>query len=314
MKIFLTGATGFVGSHIARRLLHDGHELYVLIRPGRPAGRINDLRDSLQVVAGDLARPQELQPQLERIRPDVCVHAAWQIEPKKYFESLENLQWLAYSWQLVQLLADLDCPWFIGIGSSLEYGTAGGYVSERSAATPRGLYGACKLALYFILDQLCRLRGMRLTWLRLFYPYGPHDYGWRLIPSVIHAVLQGEKARVTKGQQVGDFLYVEDMAAAVGAVVHHQVAGIINVGSGTPVTVEAVVQEIGRLTGRQDLIEFGALGYPTDESMFICADTERLRNRTQWKPRSSLQAGLRQTIAWSQSQLDGDAGNTRNGG
>lgn len=303
MKILLTGATGFVGSHIARRLARDGHELFVLIRPGSDTSRIADVRGSMQVVSGDLAHIGTLRPSLPQIKPELCLHAAWQIEPRQYLESENNLRWLPYSWELVQAVADAGCPWFIGIGSSLEYGAATGKISEQMPAVPRSLYGAGKLGLSMILEQLCRLRNMRFSWLRLFYPYGPQDYEWRLIPYVIDCLLRGERARVTAGEQLGDFLHVEDMAAAVGEIVRHQVAGVVNIGSGTPVKIKTVVETIGRLTGRADLIQFGAL-QDSVESTTAAADISLLVRATGFNPQHTLETGLQQTVEWFQAQLN----------
>lgn len=303
MKLLLTGATGFIGSHVARRMVTDGCEVYALIRPGSNTWRINDIIRSLNVVSCDLFAIQELDKCLEKIRPDLCVHLAWYAEPGKYLNSLENLRLLCASLQFATRLVNLGCRRFIGAGSCAEYEPAPDCLSESSPTLSRSLYGASKLGLYLTLEQLSNVTNMEFSWVRFFYLYGPFEDERRLVPSIVGLLLRNQEANVTKGEQIRDFLHVEDVAAAVWAIAQTNLQGPVNVGSGRPIAVRNIVTKIGDILNRPELIKFGALPYGESDPMFVCANNARLLGNTTWTPRYSLDEGLCQAVDWWKARL-----------
>ena len=303
MKVFITGATGFIGSHVTRLLLSDGCEVHALVRESSDLWRINDVVPSLRLVRCDLLAFDALHAHLERIQPDVCIHLAWYAVPGKYLTSLENLSLLNASLHLASCLAGLGCQRFVGIGTCFEYDTRLGYLSETSPTRPRNLYAASKLALQVVLEQLANTTGMEVAWLRLFYQYGPFENERRLVPSVICSLLRDQVAKVTKGEQIRDFLHVEDVAAAIWAVAQSDLSGAVNIGSGKPVAVRDIVTQIGAILNRPELIAPGVLPYNPSDPLFICANNRRLTENTTWVPRRDLEQGLQHTIAWWQRHL-----------
>lgn len=298
MRVLITGATGFVGSHVVRRFAADGHEVYALIRPNSNSWRIKDVIGSIGVVPCDLFSTQKLGDHLKQIRPDLCIHLAWYVEPGKYLDSLENLRFVSASMQLATVLASLGCKRFVGVGTCFEYDTELGYLSEGTPTLPRSPYAASKLGLYIILDQIGKVTGMDFAWARFFYLYGPYEDKRRLVPSVICSLLGNKEAMVTSGEQIRDFMYVEDVASAICAVAESNIAGPINIGSGKPVSVRDIVTKIGSIIGRPELIILGALQQNLSDPMFICANNRLLREGTDWTPQYDLEEGLNHTVEW----------------
>ncbi|MDW8345135.1 MAG: NAD-dependent epimerase/dehydratase family protein, partial [Verrucomicrobiae bacterium] len=140
------------------------------------------------------------------------------------------------------------------------------------------------------------------VWARIFYQYGPFEDQRRLVPHIITSLLRGQRAELTAGTQVRDFLHVEDVGTALATVATSSLTGIVNIGSGTGVTVRHIAETIGELIGRSDLLAFGAKPTPLHDPPYVVADTTRLRSLG-WQPRYNLRSGLAQTIAWWKQQL-----------
>jgi len=136
---------------------------------------------------------------------------------------------------------------------------------------------------------------------RFFYQYGPHEDPRRLVPVIINSLLNGEEVKLVPGDRTRDYLYIEDVASAVCAVVQSDVTGSVNIASGLPTTVRDIALKISHLLNRTDLIKIGALPYSAGEPMHLLADNTKLRG-TGWKPLVNLEDGLRQTVEWWKSQ------------
>ncbi|MCA2655372.1 NAD(P)-dependent oxidoreductase [Microcystis sp. M061S2] len=304
MKVLITGASGFVGSHVARLLVAEGCEVYALVRESSNRWRIRDILPSMYLRQSDLVAFENVNTYLQEIKPELCIHLAWYAVPGKYLNSQENLDSIQASINLLSQLAELGCKRFVGIGTCFEYDLSLGYLSESSLTKPITLYAATKVALSTILQQFAQITEMEIAWIRLFYQYGPMEDEQRLIPSVISSLLRDEVVKTTKGEQIRDFLHIEDVASAIWAVAKSNVSGVVNVGSGQPVTVGQIALELGNLLGKPDLIHLGALPYRPNDPMFICANNELLRKKTDWTPKYNLTTGLKNTIEWYKVHLN----------
>jgi nucleoside-diphosphate-sugar epimerase len=304
MKVLITGASGFIGSHLARLLTDREHDVYGVVRPGGDLWRIADLRSSgvLRLVECDLRESERLVAFLDGAPPELCIHLAWNPTPGNDLNGHGNLESLTSSIALLDVLAKIGCPRLVIAGTCTEYDTDLGYLSEDSPTKPRTLYAAAKLALQLVASRYAQLGGFESVWLRFFYLYGPYEERRRLVPSVILSLLRGDPASLTKGDQVKDYLHVEDVAAAVWAVATSDLTGVVNVGSGRPVSVRDVATRIAEHIGRPDLLRFGSLPYAEHDPMFVCANNARLTSQTAWKPRVELDDGLAQTIDWWRAQ------------
>jgi len=304
MKVLITGASGFVGSHVARLLVAEGCEVHVLVRESSNRWRIQDILPSMYLWQSDLVAFENVNTYLQEIKPELCIHLAWYAVPGKYLNSQENLDSIQASINLLSQLAELGCKRFVGIGTCFEYDLSLGYLSESSLTKPITLYAATKVALSTILQQFAQITEMEVAWIRLFYQYGPMEDERRLIPGIISSLLRDEVVKTTKGEQIRDFLHIEDVASAIWAVAKSNVSGVVNVGSGQPVTVGQIALELGNLLGKPDLIHLGALPYRPNDPMFICANNELLRKKTDWTPKYNLTTGLKNTIEWYKDHLN----------
>ena len=281
MKVLLTGATGFIGSHVARELVKRRHEIHVTVRPESDRRRIRDIESKLNFWPSDVMFSVPLQP-------DVTIHLAWYAVPGKYLTAPENRKCLDESRLLLSMLQGRA----VFIGTCFEHDLQLGVLREDSPTKPATLYAECK-------DALRREVEKRpdSAWVRFFYQYGPWEDERRLMPAVMLGQLRGQPSKVSTGEQRYDYLHVEDVASAVCAVAESRLTGCVNIGSGAAPSVREIVTEITALGGRPELIQWGAYPAKPGEPKLIQCDNARLRS-TGWTPRWSLADGLRHTFEW----------------
>lgn len=298
MTVLVTGAAGFVGSHVVRRLLEAGDDVAALVRPGNPRPRLKDLEKHIRLLEADLQDTDAVAAHLAATRPDRCIHAAWYAEPGKYLPSPKNLDSLRASLSLLEALAAAGCRHVVGVGTCFEYEMGDQPLREDSPAKPFTLYAASKLAFSLVAAQRAPQLGMGFAWARLFYLYGPYEDDVRLVPAAVRTLSEGREFKASDGAMVRDYLHVADVASGLTALSKQGLEGTFNVCSGEPVTIAALMQTLGELLGRPELIRLGAFPKRDWDPMYVCGDSRKLRTEAGWSPRFSLRGGLADTIEW----------------
>lgn len=272
-----------------------------MIRPGTRLDRLQGVVEQMHVAEADLFSPADVEAVVGSVRPDACLHLAWSTSAG-YLDAQVNERLLCAGLQLAQALEQHECRRLIAAGTCFEYDTEAGFLTEATSLAPKTLYAATKHALHSVLEALHAQGRLQVSWLRLFYLHGPFEHPARLVPAVARALLQGIPAPLTQGDQVRDFLHVDDVAAAFWEVLRSGITGPLNVGSGHPVSVRQLAETLGAIAGRPELLEFGRLTARPGDPPFICADNRRLRS-TGWTPRFDTISGLRDTVDWWRSRL-----------
>lgn len=296
MRVFITGASGFIGSAVMHLLVEQGIEVAALVSHDKPHERLNNLSGRFYRLEGRLGDIPALRPALEAFRPDICIHLAWYAEPEKYLYSTENIPILEQSLAALQTLIDVGCTQIVGIGTCAEYDTDFGFLREDTSTRPATIYAACKLSLCLIGQHMAAAANVNFAWARMFYLYGPQEDSRRLIPALIQSLRAGKSFDATLGEQVRDYLHVADVASALWTLSKERANGIYNIASGNPITIRALMESVGDMVGNRHLIRFGELPYRQWEPMFICGDNRKLRTLG-WSPQYPLQKGLEQVAS-----------------
>lgn len=301
-RVFLTGAAGFIGAAVARRLVADGHHVAALVRPESSLWRLDPVLERLHMIQGSLANQADYEPELIGFRPDTVIHLGWHGSTKGKRNDPEQVRTnVAGSVDLFMAALRAGCKDFVGIGSQAEYARCTEPLTEESPTGPATLYGAAKLATHCLLDQLAALHEVRFTWLRLFSVYGPGDRDTSLVSYVITELLRGRRPAVSQAVHRWDYLYVDDAARAITMAAAARAPGIYNVAHGSAEQLRDTILMIRDEINPQLPIGFGEAD-DAGSSMPLQASVTKL-NALGWTPSMPLDAGLRRSIAWHASRL-----------
>ena len=311
-RALVTGATGFVGSHLARRLLRDGYDVHILLRPSSRPWRISDILPRVRVHTGDLLDLDALKERVASIRPGIIFHLANAgVYGGRHLPEgdLTRVNFLGTQ-HLLAACRPLDYLCLVNTGSSAEYGPKAGPMSEVDACDPVTPYGITKLASTLCGRIEARTRGKPVISLRLFSPYGPYDDPSRLVSYAVAQALRGAEIELADPGAVRDYVHIDDVVEAfmlcVGRAARHR-GEIVNIGSGAQTSVSTVVGTILSITGSRSAVRWGAVPPRAFDAPRWEADIRAARRLLGWGPRISLEEGLRSTIEWHRGRLSASA-------
>ena len=308
-RVLVTGAGGFIGSHLTRRLVAEGAEVHALsdmVSSVYPT-RLVDLRGKIIVHEGNVADRTAMEAIAKEVRPEIVFHlAAYTHVGKSWYRVDECVQSnIQGTVNLLLALEDTGYERFIYTGTSEIYGDIDVPFQEDAKVNPISPYAVSKYAG----ERFCRMYQQGLGWpivlVRPFNAYGPAQSPDRIIPETIVRAMRKQKLLLTTGRQTREFNFVEDIAD--GYVKLATTPGIegelFNIGGGEEVTIRDVVEQIVDLLGHPIEPQFGALEHRPNEIWRMYCDSTRARERLGWAPQHTLREGLAKTIEWYEDEL-----------
>jgi nucleoside-diphosphate-sugar epimerase len=308
-SVLVTGASGFIGSHLTRRLVADGADVHSLtdeVSAVYPV-RLLDLRDAITLHEANLHDRGAMDAVVERARPAYVFHLGAYTHVGKSWQRVDEcIQTnIAGTVNLLQALAGTGYRRFVYTGTSEIYGDVEVPFREDQPVNPISPYSVSKYAG----ERFCRMFHQGLGWpivmVRPFNAYGPAQTPDRVIPEIIARALLGQELRMTQGRQTREFNYVEDLADGfVRLATTPDIEGeLFNLGCGEEISMRDLATTILDLMGNPVEAHFGALPErPTEIPRMFC-DNTRARERLGWKPQHSLAEGLDKTIAWYREEI-----------
>ncbi len=300
--VVLTGATGFIGQFAIRPLLAKNYIVHAVT--SKPIH--SETTENLFWHQTNLLDADETTALIKNVCPTHLLHFAWYVEHGKVWNADENLDWLQAGVHLARQFVENGGERLVISGSCAEYDwTEDGIFSEKSTRLrPQSLYGASKHALNLVLENFAKVSNLSYAWGRAFYLFGANESPNRLVPSVINALLKNELAETSHGNQIRDFLNVEDVAEAFVALLESDVFGSVNIASGKGVKIADVVREIADIADKGDLLRIGALPAPKNEPSEMIAGTTRLHEEVGWQKDFDLKKSLTETYKWWKENLE----------
>jgi nucleoside-diphosphate-sugar epimerase len=310
-RVLVTGATGFIGSQLTRRLLTDGVDTHVLTSTVSSVlgVRLVDIIDQITVHEGSLADRCAMDAVVEAARPTHVFHLGAYTHVGKSWHRVDecvqtNVQGTA---NLLQALDGTGYTRFLNVGTSEIYGDIPVPFQEDKPVHPVSPYAASKYAA----ECFCRVfqqgHGWPIVMVRPFNAYGPRQTVDRIIPEVIIRALRGQSLKMTQGRQTREFNFVEDIADGMvrAMLVPGREGELFNICCGEDVSIRDVTETILNLLSNPVKAEFGALPDRPTEIWTMRGDNSRARDLLGWKPATSLEEGLAKSIEWYRREVDG---------
>jgi nucleoside-diphosphate-sugar epimerase len=287
-RILITGASGFIGSHLCRRLVTLGAEVHGVSRSAR-----GDMPGPTRWWQVDLEKLTDVESLWDAVKPSIVYHLSGTVNGAPRLDLLLPTfhSLLTTTVNLLHVSTDRGCDRVIVVGSLEEEGLGDG------SAPPASPYAAAKTAAREYVRMCHELFGLQAVMLRLFMGYGPGQPEWKLIPHTIRALVDGVSPAVSSGRRQLDWIYIDDIVDAfLTAAVAPGIEGkTLDIGTGRLTSVREVVENLVRLVNPAIEPCFGKLA-DRPERPARAADTAYTLRHLGWEARMPLEDGLKLTV------------------
>lgn len=304
-RILVTGAAGFVGAILARRLVADGNEVHALFKSSTTQWRLADVEHDLRRHQVDLREEDRVRSVVGAIRPEVIYHLATHGAYPVQSDADGIIQTnILGTWNLLKALERIDYEVFVNSGSSSEYGFKEYAMRETDLLEPNSYYSVAKCAQTLLCQHVAKTESRPITTFRLFSVYGPFEEPSRLIPTLIRRCLASEDLTLVDPDIARDFVYVDDVVEAyLRTDKLSQLRGeVINIGTGVQSPIRQVAELILRHTAATVACHWGSMPARMWDAKTWVADCTKSSRLLGWRPTTMLSEGLQQTIAWARQQ------------
>ncbi len=318
-RVLVTGATGFIGSHLVRRLVDEGYEVAIIKRCSSSVWRIveklaesESTLDVLTIRNSDMRDHVKLTQIFSDFKPNIVFHLAALYAVEHNFSDISPMVGVNVQGTINLLEASRQnaVDLFVNTSTFFAYGGNDYVRREEDVPYPYNLYAVTKVQAEQACSYYAEKHDLRSVTLRLFAPYGDMMGERKMIPTAIKNLLEGKELKLTSGEQKWDYIYVEDIVDAYLKLVEPQELNlpdkhnIFNIGTGSPHNVRGVVSTLKEITGSGVKPQWGAVAQRNNEVFRYCADISKAWNYLKWRPKTSLRDGLTKTVEWYKNRLE----------
>lgn len=299
-KVLVTGASGYIGSRLVRNLLETGHT--VIAFDMHFSQRFSeDFGTSVKCIEGNILDEEKLVVIFESEAVEYIYHMAGLKNRTNKVEEFTLLNNINYGGTLSVLSAAVKydkIKHIVLMGTTEEYGSAIAPFTEETQELPNSAYGLSKLSATKLARLFYTQYKVPVTVLRPSITYGPGQGVEMFLPAMIDTLVKGQPFKMSPGEQVRDFLYIDDLVEAIIACCEEpRLEGeIVNVASGISLQLKEVAEHVAKMLGKEKLLEVGAIPFRGFEIMNYSINIEKILKLSSWRPTTSFEDGLRMTI------------------
>lgn len=300
MKIFITGATGFIGTHLVRKLQNERHDLLLLTQKSENLS-YNEPLEKVKIVTGNLSDISGWKNELKKFQPDATIHMAWEGIPN--YDAKTSIKNLKYGLDLFTMLGELGCKRVISTGSCWEYGQNHGRLQEDMIPKPSNAFTIAKNALHLMGKEIAKENDMIFIWTRLFYVYGPGQKETSLIPHIINYIRQGKKPDIKTPSAKNDYIYAKDVVDAINMILKKgKQSTTYNIGSGHSISVKEIVNIVYDLLKIKNEFDLDSTSKNEDSFVDYWADISKIKMEIGWEPKIDINEGIRRLVSYYENQ------------
>jgi len=277
MKALVTGANGFIGRHVVKKLLEIG-SCDIIATSLEAQGSCISKDPRIKYISKDLTETGSDAYGLFE-KPDMLIHLAWQGLPNYFMlhHIEDNLSW---NYRFLKNMLAGGLPDLTVVGTCFEYGLQNGCLKEEFETKPETVYALGKDTLRKFIDALKREYTFDYKWVRLFYPYGEGQSEQSILGQLKKAIDRGDSVfNMSKGDQLRDYLPVEKAAEYIVKIaLQKTITGVVNCCSGKPISIREFVENYLRAVGKKIDLNLGFYPYPSYEPLTFWGDTTKLNS------------------------------------
>lgn len=307
-RVLVTGADGFIGAALTRRLLKEGADVTALVGPHGSRMRLGADAERMHIFPVDLADREAAVRLVAESAPEVVFNAASSTNATRDFALIDTVLHGTYdiSRAVIDAAVAAKVARFVQFGTIEEYGTAATPYQESMREEPVSPYSLGKVMATHYALLAGALTGMHVTIVRPATTYGPGQGPGMLIPNLIRAGLAGTDFPMHDGMQARDFIYVDDLVDGVlrAGSAEGATGQICNLGSNRTHMVRSLVEEIMSIMGNPVTVNFGAMPPRPLERAEVFMDSSKAKELLGWQATTSLTDGMKKTVAWYQAHPD----------
>jgi len=306
MRVLVTGAAGFVGAVLARRLVGDGHKVHALVRPGSDLWRLEGLEALIHPI--DLAEEPAVGDVVARIQPEWIFHlAAHGAYPSQSnFRAMVRTNVLG-TIHLVESCLRVGFAALVNTGSSSEYGFTDHAPSEGEEPRPSSDYAVTKLTATLYCRAAAARSGFSIPTLRLYSVYGPFEEPSRFVPQLAVRGLEKQIPPLVSPEIARDFVFVDDVVEACLSAARHrgpEPGSVYNVGTGRQTTIREAVEIASSILSIYSLPQWGTMPNRAWDTSVWVADAKKIERELGWKPRTTFEEGFSRFVRWLSENPD----------
>lgn len=300
-KVLITGASGFIGSHMVQRMVRENADVSILTRETSDLWRIDEVLKDICIYKVDLRDAELVDKYVKQVKPEYVFHmGAYGVDARQrgVLEAVNTN--IVGTINLLTSSASAGCRKFINTGSCAEYGDKTEIISEDATLCPLSIYGSTKASAVIIAHQMAHDRDIDIITLRSFGVFGENEGSHKFFPYLILSALKNREVNLTLCEQYRDYCYIENiMDAFVLAAQNQSVRNeLYNIGSGVVHKMKHFVDLVYSHMGVAKKPNYGAVPYRENEMWRQQADVNKIKKELGWEPKIGLEEGVIRTIDW----------------